>query len=160
MSTVAPQLGTVLGLALGGYLGDAWSRRWRSGRFCVQLVGLVLAIPCLFTIGLVDSKTVILLALFAHGVGFWLYLSNLWTTTFEVVDPAARSTAVGLLNVTAGLLGSWPYLVVGMMRDKGWITDLRRVFLTFAIALCVAVGALAFLILRTLDRDVRGRDPS
>ena len=82
-----------------------------------------------------------------------MYLSNLWATTFEVVDPAARSTAIGLLNVIAGLLGSWPYLVVGQLRDAGLITDLRNVFVVFVAVLCLAIFALIYLVRVTLARD-------
>lgn len=155
MATLAPQIGTVIGVLTGGVLADGLARRWISGRFQVQIGGLILAVPAVFTIATVDSKPVILIAMFVHGVGFWLYLSNLWTTTFEVVDPAARSTAVGLLNVTAGLLGSWPYLVVGKLRDDGVITDLRTVFLVFGFVLCAAVAVLVFLVCVTLRRDYR-----
>ena len=153
MATLAPQIGTVIGVLIGGVLADRLAREWRSGRFQVQIMGLTLAIPAVFTVAIVDSIPVILVAMFVHGIGFWLYLSNLWTTTFEVVDPAARSTAIGLLNVASGLLGSWPYLVVGKLRDDGVITDLRSVFLAFGFVLCVAVILLVVLVCKTLPRD-------
>jgi MFS family permease len=153
MATLAPQIGTVIGVLIGGVLADRLARKWRSGRFQVQILGLAMAIPAVFTIAVVDSTNVILVAMFIHGVGFWLYLSNLWTTTFEVVDPAARSTAIGLLNVTAGILGSWPLPLVGKLRDTGVITDLRSVFLVFGYVLCVAVVLLVLLVCKTLPRD-------
>ena len=153
LSTLAPQIGTVIGLIVGGWLADRWTRRWIGGRFGVQILGLVIAAPAVLVIALVDSQLMIQLALFLCGIGFWLYLSNLWATTFEVVNPAARSTAIGLLNVIAGLLGSWPYLVVGWLRDEGVIRDLRHVFLVFVGVLCVAIGTLWYLVGRTLARD-------
>ena len=153
LSTLAPQIGTVIGLFVGGWLADRWTRRWIGGRFGVQILGLVIAAPAVLVIALVDSQVMIQLALVLCGIGFWLYLSNLWATTFEVVDPAARSTAIGLLNVIAGLLGSWPYLVVGWLRDEGVIRDLRHVFLAFVGVLCVAIVALWHLVRRTLARD-------
>lgn len=153
LSTLAPQIGTVVGLFWGGMLADRWARHWVGGRFGVQILGLSLTVPALLAIALVDSQIVIQIALFVCGVGFWLYLSNLWATTFEVVDPAARSTAIGLLNVIAGLLGSWPYLVVGQLRDAGLITDLRNVFVVFVAVLCLAIFALVYLVRVTLARD-------
>lgn len=153
LSTLAPQIGTVVGLFLGGMLADRWARHWLGGRFGVQILGLSLTVPALLAIALVDSQIVIQIALFVCGIGFWLYLSNLWATTFEVVDPAARSTAIGLLNVIAGLLGSWPYLVVGQLRDAGLITDLRNVFVVFVAVLCLAIVALVYLVRVTLARD-------
>ena len=153
LSTLAPQIGTVIGLFVGGWLADRWTRHWIGGRFGVQILGLTVTAPSVLVIALVDSQAMIQLALLLCGVGFWLYLSNLWATTFEVVDPAARSTAIGLLNVIAGLLGSWPYLVVGWLRDEGVIRDLRHVFLAFVGVLCVAIVALWHLVRRTLARD-------
>ncbi|MCH2402305.1 MAG: MFS transporter [Pirellulales bacterium] len=153
LSTLAPQIGTVIGLFVGGWLADRWTRHWTGGRFGVQILGLAITAPAVLVIALVDSQLMIQLALVLCGIGFWLYLSNLWATTFEVVNPAARSTAIGLLNVIAGLLGSWPYLVVGWLRDEGVIRDLRYVFLVFVGVLCVAIGALWYLVGRTLARD-------
>ena len=153
LSTLAPQIGTVIGLFVGGWLADRWTRHWTGGRFGVQILGLAITAPAVLVIALVDSRVMIQLALLLCGIGFWLYLSNLWATTFEVVNPAARSTAIGLLNVIAGLLGSWPYLVVGWLRDEGVIRDLRYVFLVFVGVLCVAIGALWYLVGRTLARD-------
>ena len=153
LSTLAPQIGTVIGLIVGGWLADRWTRRWIGGRFGVQILGLVIAAPAVLVIALVDSQLMIQLALVFCGIGIWLYIPNLWATTFEVVNPAARSTAIGLLNVIAGLLGSWPYLVVGWLRDEGVIRDLRHVFLVFVGVLCVAIGTLWYLVGRTLARD-------
>lgn len=153
LSTLAPQIGTVIGLIVGGWLADRWTRHWIGGRFGVQILGLVIAAPAVLVIALVDSQLMIQLALVLCGIGIWLYIPNLWATTFEVVNPAARSTAIGLLNVIAGLLGSWPYLVVGWLRDEGVIRDLRHVFLVFVGVLCVAIGTLWYLVGRTLARD-------
>ena len=153
LSTLAPQIGTVIGLIVGGWLADRWTRHWIGGRFGVQILGLVIAAPAVLVIALVDSQLMIQLALVFCGIGIWLYIPNLWATTFEVVNPAARSTAIGLLNVIAGLLGSWPYLVVGWLRDEGVIRDLRHVFLVFVGVLCVAIGTLWYLVGRTLARD-------
>ncbi len=56
--------------------------------------------------------------MFLFGLGVGLYQANLWTTTFEVVDPAARSTAIGLLNVASGMLGSWATPVCNCLRES------------------------------------------
>jgi sugar phosphate permease len=155
MATIAPQIGTVIGLLSGGALADLLARRWPGGRFVVQIGGLCLAIPAIYLISFTDSTSVILCALFVSGIGFWLYFSNLWTTTFDVVDPAARSTAIGLLNVAAGVFGSWPYLVVGKLRDDGVITDLRTVFFTFACVLIASAVILLIIVQVTLRKDLQ-----
>ena len=155
MATLAPQIGAVIGILTGGFLADHLSRRRISGRFLVQIAGLLIGVPAMFVIATIDHPIVVQIALFVCGVGFWLYLSNLWTTTFEVVDPAARSTAVGLLNVASGVLGSWPYPVIGHYRDTGAITDMRFVFLIYAFVLSASVAVLVLLVVFTLKRDFR-----
>ena len=154
MATLAPQIGAAIGILTGGILADFLSRRHMSGRFLVQIAGLIIGVPAIFVIATVEHPIVIQTALFICGVGVWLYFSNLWTTTFEVVDPAARSTAIGLLNVVS-VLGTWPYPVIGYLRDTGSITDLRSVFLVYAIVLGVGAGLLVVLIVFTLRKDFR-----
>jgi predicted MFS family arabinose efflux permease len=155
MATLVTQIGAAIGILTGGFLADILARHRISGRFLVQIAGLLIGVPAVFVIATIDHPIVIQIALFVGGVGFWLYFSNLWTTTFEVVDPAARSTAVGLLNVASGVLGSWPYPVIGHYRDTGAITDLRSVFLIYAFVLCAAVAVLVLLVTCTLRRDFR-----
>ena len=155
MATLVPQIGAVIGILIGGILADFLSRRQISGRVLVQIAGLLIGLPSIFVIATIDDRIVVQIALFVCGVGFWLYFSNLWTTTFEVVDPAARSTAVGLMNVASGVLGSWPYLVVGHYRDTGAITDLRSVFLAHGFVLIAGITMLVLVVGFTLKRDFR-----
>ena len=48
-----------------------------------------------------NSTSSIATAMLVLGLGSGLYLGNLWTTTFEVVDPAARSTSVESPSTTS-----------------------------------------------------------
>ena len=159
MATLVPQIGAAIGILTGGIIADRLARRWISGRFLVQIAGLLIGVPAIFVIATIDHAMVIQIALFVCGVGFWLYFSNLWTTTFEVSDPAARSTAVGLLNVASGVLGSWPYLVVGHYRDTGAITDLRSVFLVYGFVLSAGLAMLVVLVVFTLRKDFLAPPP-
>jgi MFS family permease len=156
MSTIWIQTGTVAGLFAGGVWADRWSRRWMSGRFAVQLIGLLICVPSLAVMGAGNAKGVLATAMLAFGFGTWLYLANLWTTTFEVVDPAARSTAIGLLNVSAGVLGAWVSPLVGHLRQSGVIVNLGAVFLGTAVVMLVAAGLLGLIIVFSLPRDYRG----
>ena len=117
-ATFWTQAGMVVGLLVGGRLADVWARRSITGRSNVALIGLVLWVPSLLVIGTSNSTLCIAAAMLMMGLGSGLYLGNLWTTTFEVVDPAARSTSIGLLNVASGLFASWSAPVVGRLASR------------------------------------------
>ena len=69
------------------------------------------------------------------GFGLGLYTANLWTTIFEVVDPAARSGCIDLINVFAGVVG-FTNSVVGWPRGKG----VKGIFETVFAWLSVPAG--------------------
>jgi sugar phosphate permease len=151
MSTIWIQTGTVLGLVTGGVWGDRWAQSFRAGRFSVQLIGLLFCVPALGVMGSSGNVLVLRCAMTAYGVASWLYLSNLWSSAFDIVDPAARSTTVGLLNVASGVFGAWVSPLVGKLREDGVIEDLGSVFVgsavTTVIAACLVIVVI-FLFLR------------
>lgn len=154
-ATLWVTVGTIAGLFLGGLWGDRRSKVALSGRTSVQIVGVGIWIPALIVIGL--GQTIELLApfLLLFGLGVGLYQSNLWTTTFEVVDPAARSTAIGLLNVASGVFGAWTQPFIGWVHPK--VGGLGVVFLAMTGIAVLSIGVLVYSIKRLLPGDYRRR---
>lgn len=153
LATLPTQAGTVVGLLLGGLLGDLLARRWRSGRFLVQCVGMLISVPAIAMMSISTDRHVLTGAMFIYGFASWLYFSNLWTTTFEVVDPAARATAIGLLNVVAGLFGAWLSPFVGGLYESGRIASLGTAFLGTSALAALAAVLIGVIITCTLQRD-------
>ena len=94
------------------------------------------------------------LALIVVGIGSGFYAANLWTTTFEVIDPAARSTAVGLLNVI-GTVAAPAAPIVGYLAQK----EILGIGGSIAILSLFAGGIVALLLLNVtifLRRDYHG----
>jgi sugar phosphate permease len=154
LATVWIQSATVAGLFVGGWLGDFGARHRVAGRSLVQLIGMAAIGPAVLVIGQAGSMPFLVAAMIVYGFGVGLYQANLWTTTFEVVDPAARSTAIGLLNVGAGVIGSWSSTAVGLHDQVG--LDLGS-----AVAVLGGLAAVACLVsignmLWCLPRDYRG----
>ena len=125
-------------------------------RFGVQVIGLLISVPAIIVMSLSTDRTVLAVALFINGVASWFYYSNLWTSTFEVVDPAARATAIGLLNVIAGVFGAWLSPFVGNLYESGKITSLGTAFLGTAALAGLSAMLLLVIILFTLRRDFKG----
>lgn len=153
-ATVWVQFATIAGLLVGGWLGDYWSRLRIPGRTHAQMIGVCLMGPALLGMGLLPTLESIALPMALYGLGVGLYQSNLWAATFEVVDPAARSTAVGLLNVSSGLFASWINPLVGEYNDD--IGGLGNVFAWLSVLIALSVVVMAYNILRLLPRDYVG----
>jgi sugar phosphate permease len=149
LATVPTQAGTIVGCLVGGVWADQWARTRISGRFNVQLVGLLICIPAIVVMSTSQDRWILTGVMFVYGTALWLYLSNLWTSTFEVVDPAARATAIGLLNVVSGVFGAWLSPLVGNLYETGKITSLGTAFLGTAVLAAAAALMVIFILVFT-----------
>lgn len=154
-STIWMQSASLAGLLLGGLWADWWARRWLGGRAAVQLIGMALWIPSLAIIGSSHGIFLLAFAMVVFGIGQGFYIANLWTTTFEVVPPAARATATGLLNFGAtGSALAGP--VVGYLYESKSVEDLGVVFAWLSVVPVLLVLLLALYIKVLLPRDYDG----
>jgi len=158
-ATVWIQVGTMAGLFCGGPSADWAAKRSIRGRISVQLIGLLAIVPSLWIIGSTTSIPWLAVAMFGYGYGLGLYQANLWTTTFEVIDPAARATAVGLLNLSSGVLVlSWVDPVIGMLNDaavKRGETIFDTMLRCSSVIAAVSCLILIFGMYRLLPRDIQ-----
>jgi len=92
------QIGSVLGVLLGGYLGDRLAMRYAGGRMMTQALGLFFGVPFLFLTGWTLAVPVLILSMFAFGFFKGLYDANLWASLYDVVALERRATALGLMN--------------------------------------------------------------
>ena len=145
---------TIVGLLVGGYVADRWSQRWRSGRTLVQVIGIMLWIPSIYLLFTSGSEYVARIAMITIGFGFGLYVANLWTTTFDVIDPAARSTAVGMLNVI-GVAASPAAWVVGILNDRQ-ILGIGGSLAGMSLLAAIMVALLLLNVTVLLRHDYRG----
>ncbi len=153
-ATVWIQAATIAGLFLGGKLGDWWSGRRMAGRTAVQMIGVALLVPAVVVIGTAESLPLLAVPLMIYGFGIGLYQAHLWTTTFEVVDPAARATAVGWLNVASGVFGSWWNPLIGVYHDLGG--ELSTALAAMSVPATVSLLLLGLNVKYLVPRDYRG----
>lgn len=164
-ATIFLQAGTMTGLFCGGILADQLVRRTILGRVWVQIFGWAVITPCLILIGSTqDSLWILRGAMFVLGIGVGAYQANLWTASFDVIDPAARATAVGLFNVTSGILVlTWFDPFVGYLETTAQMAG-RSILgdvITWTAAVTVGcVALLAVMIIYTFPRDYIGDRPT
>jgi len=153
-ATVWVQSATLAGLFGGGWLADRLARRLVPGRTLVQSVGLALAAAGLLLLAARPELRALPGPMILLGAGTGLYQASLWAGTFEVVSPAARGTAIGLLNVASGAISAWWGPVIGAYRDRGGELGTALAFL--AVPTAVAAGLLIVNVLFLLPRDYLG----
>jgi predicted MFS family arabinose efflux permease len=134
---------SIVGLLLGGFLADRWSRSNRLARIYVPAIGLCIAAPTIF---LASGTTILPLAIFT----FMLFAvtrafgdSNMMPMLCMAVDPRYRATGYGVLNFFSTIIGGIALYAGGVLRDSN--IDLSKMY-QFAALIMVICSALLFMI--------------
>ncbi len=105
VSTAVYGLAGVPGMLLGGLLGDAVVRRWRSGRMLVAATAISLAVPA-FYLALEQQSWLAFAFLFGFGCGMlYTYYATVYSTIQDVIEPSLRATAMALYFCAMYLVG-------------------------------------------------------
>jgi MFS family permease len=129
------QVASMIGAVVGGILADRWKRRRAGGRICVQGLGTLLGAPFIFLCGYTQDMGVLILAMTFFGFAKGLYDANIWASLYDVVAPARRGTAVGLMNMIGWLGGGLGSLAIGVAVN-------REIPMSVAIASTAAIYVL------------------
>ncbi len=117
-STFYHHFGALIGAVLGGKLADRWAVRARVSRPLIQVAGLLLGAPFIFLLGWSNSSRIVFASLGLFGVFRGLYDSNLFASLYEVVRPAARATATGIMIAVAFLAGGSAAILIGWFSQR------------------------------------------
>lgn len=104
-------------IMIGGVLSDVMVRRLPTFRVHLQWITMLLGAPIIFLMGKTGSLSVVCLTMFLFGAMRGLYETNTQASIFEVVEPRMRSSLVGLMVMTAFLIGSTSPLILGKLQD-------------------------------------------
>lgn len=148
-ATACAQLASMAGSPVGGWLADHLRQRTAAGRILVQAMGLLCGAPFVALCGLTRSVGWLIAGLLCWGFFKGLYDANIFAALFDVIEPEARGTATGLMNLIGWLAGGGTApLVVGLIAT--------RHNLGFAIAITASVygagAVLLFTAARVLER--------
>jgi MFS family permease len=159
--TVFIHLASALSAPAGGVLADLLARRLAGGRMLVQALGLLAGCLPVMLVGSTRDVPTLLLAMTAFGVCKGFYDSNIFASLYDVVDPAARATAAGIMNTVGWGGGALAPLYVGWVAKHGQRkTEVEN--MSEAIAACGAVylaaAALLFIAIVFFARRDRIKD--
>ena len=126
-----------IAILIGGIVTDLFVKKMPRFRLGFQIAALLLGAPMLVMLGFSSSILMMIVMMSAYGVFRGFFEVNTHASLFDVVNPKYRSTAVGLLNMSAFFFGGLSGVVMGALSEK-W--GVRGFEIGFAI-----MGAVYFI---------------
>lgn len=127
----------IVGLLLGGFIADRWSRTNKYARILVPVIGLCVAAPAVF-IG--SNTTVLQLAIVAflvYGLARNFVDTNLMPILCLVADSRYRATGYGIMNMFGTIIGGIGIYVAGSFRDSNVNLNMIYSIAAASIVICI-----------------------
>lgn len=140
-------------ILLGGVVTDRFVRSFPRFRLGFQTVALLCGAPMLLWIGLAPSFTALLVAASAYGVFRGFFEVNTHASLFDVIAPAHRSTAVGLLNMIAFFFGGLSGVAMGALSQRWGVRGFEVGFAVMAGAYLAGAALMAFSFFFTFSKN-------
>jgi MFS family permease len=138
-------LGAFIGVIIGGTIADRYARINPRNRLLLQSIALLCGAPFIYFIGMADTLTVTYIALFLFGIFRGAYDSNIFASLFEVVHPAIRSSASGLMLMCAFLVGAFaPYILGSLKPTLGLSAGLSWLWVSYFLGGLFLMAAVVF----------------
>ena len=137
------QMASLVGVLLGGFWADYWSRTNPRARIYVPAIGLLIAAPALVMVAGTDIFALAILGLILTGLTRAFTDANMMPILCLISDPRYRATGYGVLNLCSAGIGGLSIYVGGALRDGG--IPLPRLF-QFSGASLLLCALLLFLI--------------
>jgi MFS family permease len=117
--TVYIHLASAVSVPIAGYLADRLARRFAGGRMAVQAAGLIFGAFFVFLVGTTGDVTTLIAAMILFGIGKGFYDSGIFAALYDTVEPRARGTAAGIMNMVGWGGGALGPLYVGLAMKYG-----------------------------------------
>ena len=140
-------------ILLGGVVTDRFVRRFPRFRLGFQAAALLCGAPMLLWIGLAPSFAALLVAASAYGVFRGFFEVNTHASLFDVIAPAHRSTAVGLLNMIAFFFGGLSGVAMGALSQRWGVRGFEIGFGIMAAAYALGAALMAFSFFFTFNKN-------
>ena len=137
----------------GGILTDHFVKKMPRFRLGFQSVALLFGAPMLLWIGLAPSFAALLFAASAYGVFRGFFEVNTHASLFDVIAPAHRSTAVGLLNMIAFFFGGLSGVAMGALSQRWGVRGFEIGFGIMATAYALGAALMAFSFFFTFNKN-------
>jgi len=117
VATLYLQSSSAVGVLTGGLLGDYFAKSNPIGRFRVLTLGLFIAAPFGFFIFEAQSLTLLKLSACGFGLFTGLFIANMFSSVYDLVEKNNYGLAVGLINMLGGLGAGAAILATGIFKE-------------------------------------------
>lgn len=134
------QIGSFIGVIVGGILADRWTRNNVKGRLYVLIIGFTLGAPFLFLMASTSIFGIAVLAMLIFGLARGFNDANLMPILCQIVDGRYIATAYGFLNFLSTIIGGAMVYVGGALKDAN--VDLSIIYQVSAALMLLATFSL------------------
>ena len=142
------QVASFAGILAGGWLADRWCRYSPKGRVLTQALGIAVAAPFLFLVGVTSSIVTLIAALIAFGIGKGFYDANTMPALAQVARPHIRATGYGIFNLFGCVVGGAMAAAAGALKPAIGLSGSIQI----SALLLLATAFALLLVARTLRR--------
>lgn len=125
-AVAAIQLASAVSAPLSGILADRLSVSIKGARMFVQAAALVLGSFCVVAVGHAATMPLLLGAMICFGLCKGAYDGGIFASVFDLVPPAERASAAGLMNMLGWGGGALGPLAIGLVSSFGHGTSMER----------------------------------
>ena len=137
----------------GGFITDRFVKKYPRFRLGFQVVALLCGAPMLLWMGLSGSFTALLVAASLYGICRGCFEVNTHASLFDVIAPAYRSTAVGLLNMIAFFFGGFSGIAMGALSQRWGVRGFEIGFGIMSLTYVAGAMLMLFSFLFTFKRN-------
>jgi MFS family permease len=130
------QLGSYVGVLIGGAWSDRWVQRTPRGRLYVVVIGFCIGGPALGLMSSAGQFAVAITGMLFYGLARGFSDSNVMPILCQIVGGKYRATGCGFLNLFSTFAGGAMIYAGGVLRDAN--VNLVKVFQASAIGLVMA----------------------
>lgn len=134
---------SLIGMVLGGFWADRWSRLNPRGRIYVGVIGVLVAAPGVLLVGNSGSLVLVLFGMIIYGLTRPFPDASMVPLLCQIVDSRYLATAVGMLNMFACVIGGLTIYFGGVLRDAQ--VSISVVFNFGALGLVICAALLWFI---------------
>ncbi len=111
------QVGSFVGVILGGIVADRWAQKNPKGRVNVMIIGFCIGAPFLFIMASTKMFALAIVAMLIYGLARGFNDANLMPLLRQVVNERYIATAYGFLNFLSTIVGGVMVYLGGTLKD-------------------------------------------
>jgi len=146
-------IAAILGVAVGGWLADRWTKHNLRGRIYISAIGMSLIVLAIFGVGSAGTLEWAVASLVLFGLGWGFFDCNNMPILAQIVRSSLRATGYGIMNfvsISCGGLADWGF---GVLRDRNVPLDV-----TFSAFAGLAALSVVLVLLIRPRADVAAKE--